>query len=143
MKIYFSPRDKGFYHESDKDDYLAAGTWPNDLIEISKEWFQFLIDSQEEGKEITVNEYGQPVLTEPPAPTKEQYIAEAEAEKAAQMSTASAAIAPLKDAVDLGMATKDEEALLLAWQQYRVLLMRVDTSVAPDVEWPVFPAGIS
>ncbi|HAV2420762.1 tail fiber assembly protein [Escherichia coli] len=26
-----------------------------------------------------------------------------------------------------------------AWKTYRVLLNRVDTSVAPDIEWPVSP----
>ncbi|EOM6987716.1 tail fiber assembly protein, partial [Escherichia coli] len=49
------------------------------------------------------------------------------------------AIAPLQDAVDLEMATDDEQALLLAWKKYRVLLNRVDTSTAPDVEWPAVP----
>ncbi|HAX3031324.1 TPA: tail fiber assembly protein [Escherichia albertii] len=29
--------------------------------------------------------------------------------------------------------------LLLTWKTYRVLLNRVDTSVAPDIEWPVKP----
>ena len=56
------------------------------------------------------------------------------------MNAASAAIEPLKDAVELGMSTDEEEDLLLAWQQYRVLLMRLDTSLAPDIEWPVLPA---
>lgn len=140
MRIFFSAHDMGFYHESDKNDYLIAGTWPDDLIEISERWFRFLIDGQEGGKVISVNEYGQPVLADPPAPAKEQLIAEAEARKTSLMNIASAAIAPLKDAVDLGMATKAEASLLLAWQQYRVQLMRVDTSLAHDIEWPVLPS---
>ncbi|RXB07363.1 tail fiber assembly protein, partial [Escherichia coli] len=49
-------------------------------------------------------------------------------------------IAPLQDAVDLDMATDDETKLLLVWKKYRVLLMRVDTSTAPDIEWPTPPA---
>ncbi|WP_277888405.1 tail fiber assembly protein, partial [Escherichia coli] len=40
---------------------------------------------------------------------------------------------------DLGMATDDETKLLLAWKKYRVLLNRVDTSTAPDIEWPEEP----
>ncbi|EKH7557214.1 tail fiber assembly protein, partial [Escherichia coli] len=27
-----------------------------------------------------------------------------------------------------------------AWNKYRVLLNRVDTSTAPDIEWPTSPA---
>ncbi|EAC1716758.1 TPA: tail fiber assembly protein, partial [Escherichia coli] len=47
---------------------------------------------------------------------------------------------PLQDAVDLGMATNDETKLLLAWKKYRVLLMRINTSTALDIEWPTPPA---
>lgn len=38
-------------------------------------------------------------------------------------------IAPLQDAVDLEIATEEERSLLEAWNKYRVLLNRVDTSV--------------
>lgn len=140
MRIYFSPSEIGFYHESDKQDYLLAGTWPNDLIEISERWFLYLLDGQQKGKVITVNDNEQPILVDPPTATKEQLIAEADTQKVALMNAASAAIEPLKDAVELGMSTDEEEDLLLAWQQYRVLLMRLDTSLAPDIEWPVLPA---
>ncbi|EGJ7432493.1 tail fiber assembly protein [Escherichia coli] len=55
------------------------------------------------------------------------------------MAAAQVAIYPLQDAVDLGIATDEESAMLLAWKKYRVLLMRVDTSKAPDIEWPPQP----
>ncbi|WP_250313207.1 tail fiber assembly protein, partial [Escherichia coli] len=48
-------------------------------------------------------------------------------------------IAPLQDAVDLEIATEEERSLLEAWNKYRVLLNRVDTSTAPDIEWPANP----
>ncbi|EFH3380727.1 hypothetical protein GQ684_08015 [Escherichia coli] len=31
--------------------------------------------------------------------------------------------------------------MLEAWKKYRVLLNRVDTLVAPDIEWPAAPIG--
>ncbi|MGN7911746.1 tail fiber assembly protein [Enterobacter sp. 22466] len=139
MTIYFSAAENGFYDDALKNDYMAAGTWPTDAAAISDRWYQHLLNGQSLGRIVTVNEYGQPVLADPALPTKEQLISEAEAQKAALMSIASDAIAPLKDAVDLGMATKEEEACLLAWREYRVLLMRVDTWHAPDIEWPVAP----
>ncbi|WP_424679672.1 tail fiber assembly protein, partial [Escherichia coli] len=43
--------------------------------------------------------------------------------------------------VELEIATEEEKALLAAWKKYRVLLNRVDTSTAPDIEWPVAPIG--
>ncbi|EFE1381709.1 TPA: tail fiber assembly protein [Escherichia coli] len=39
----------------------------------------------------------------------------------------------------MDIATEEEKALLAAWKKYRVLLNRVDTSVAPDIEWPAIP----
>lgn len=139
MTVYFSAAENGFYDDAFKADYTAAGTWPDDAVEISDRWYQHLINGQTLGRNITANEYGQPVLADPPSPTKEQLIAEAEAQKAALITAASETIAILKDAIDLGKATKGEEASLLAWREYRVLLMRVDTSLAPDIEWPVKP----
>jgi len=42
----------------------------------------------------------------------------------------------LQDAVDAGIATGEETAALAEWKKYRVMLMRIDTSSAPDIEWP-------
>ncbi|EHQ9002106.1 tail fiber assembly protein, partial [Escherichia coli] len=65
---------------------------------------------------------------------------EAEETKNSLMQAASEHIAPLQDAVELELATEEETSLLEAWKKYRVLLNRVDTSVAPDIEWPTSPA---
>ena len=43
---------------------------------------------------------------------------------------------PLQYAVDAGKATEEEAAALIAWQDYRLNLMRVNTSKAPDIKWP-------
>ncbi|WP_241232571.1 tail fiber assembly protein, partial [Escherichia coli] len=45
-----------------------------------------------------------------------------------------------QDAVDADIATDEETSTLTEWKKYRVLLMRVDTSTAPDIEWPTPPA---
>ncbi len=66
-------------------------------------------------------------------------IREAEETKNSLMQVASEHIAPLQDAVDLDIATEEEASLLAAWKTYRVLLNRVDTTVAADIEWPVAP----
>ncbi|EPO1520873.1 tail fiber assembly protein, partial [Escherichia coli] len=36
--------------------------------------------------------------------------------------------------------TEEEASLLTAWKKYRVLLNRIDTSTAPDIDWPTIPA---
>ncbi|EGI4538014.1 hypothetical protein IGF26_000074 [Escherichia coli] len=45
----------------------------------------------------------------------------------------------IQDAADLEIATEEEISLLEAWKKYRVLLNRVDTSTAQDIEWPALP----
>lgn len=68
-------------------------------------------------------------------------IAAAEMQKQYLLSEAAEAIAPLQDAVDLDMATPEEESALKEWKIYRVLVNRVDTSLGADVVWPTPPAS--
>lgn len=73
----------------------------------------------------------------------EELVQQAKNKKSLLMQQASDCMAPLQDAVDLDMATEEEREQLLAWKKYRVLLNRVDTSTAPDIEWPVSPKNPS
>lgn len=138
-RIFYSAKTNGFYPYSLHDDYSSAGSWPEDSVEISERWYSYLLDGQSAGKVISANEYGSPVLSEPPPPTNEQLVAAADNQKAGLIAVASESIVPLQDAVDLGIATDDESARLLALKKYRVLLNRIDTSTAPDIEWPIKP----
>lgn len=74
-----------------------------------------------------------------PPPTPEQLIAQAEQQKAALKATADAEIEWRQDAVDAGIAMEEETTALAEWKKYRVLLMRIDTSKSPDIEWPTAP----
>ncbi|QXB04708.1 tail fiber assembly protein [Providencia rettgeri] len=71
--------------------------------------------------------------------TYEEEVAIANSKKQTLLSEANSIIATLQDAVDLGMATDEEKAQLIAWKKYRVLLNRVDTSLALDIDWPEKP----
>ncbi|EMF4351976.1 MULTISPECIES: tail fiber assembly protein [Providencia] len=71
-----------------------------------------------------------------PPPSKQQLIAEAEYQKQALLNEATAAIAPLQDAVDLGIATDEEREQLRAWKEYRVEVNRVDVGLGASVNWP-------
>lgn len=63
----------------------------------------------------------------------------AEAQKAQLRAAATDEIAWRQDAVNAGIATKEESSMLAEWKKYRVLLMRVDISKAPDITWPQQP----
>lgn len=143
MSILFSPSTMGFYDDVMKADYEAADSWPDDAMLVSDLWYQKLIEGQSAGKIISVNEYGQPVLADPELPENEKPVQEAESRKSGLLQAASDAIVPLQDAVDLDIATAEENALLLAWKKYRVLINRVDTSKAPDIDWPEVPGNVA
>lgn len=66
-------------------------------------------------------------------------VAAAVQKKSALRSAADDEIAWLQDAVDAGIATDEETALLAAWKAYRVQLMRIKTDIAPDIDWPTPP----
>ena len=65
-----------------------------------------------------------------------------DAEVAAGMAEANLKIAVLQDAVDLELATPEEEAALKSWRRYRVLLARARSDAKyPDVILPQRPDG--
>lgn len=59
--------------------------------------------------------------------------------KRVEMDYANQQIAILADAIDLGMATNDEQALYNKLRRFRVLLSRADPSNPPE-NWPELPA---
>ncbi|WP_437890147.1 tail fiber assembly protein [Phytobacter sp. V91] len=64
-------------------------------------------------------------------------VASADKQKAALLTKASTDISILQDAVNLGMAADNDKSLLTSLQTYRVQLYRVNTDLAPNIEWPV------
>ncbi|HHG1727873.1 TPA: tail fiber assembly protein [Citrobacter amalonaticus] len=109
---------------------------PDTAVEISDEHYEMLIAGQENGKIISADSNGMPVLLEPPPPTQQELIAQAETKKSLLRTYADSEIAWRQDAVDAGIATDEETAALADWKKYRVLLMRVDTA---KPVWPTPP----
>lgn len=130
MTIYYSPETGGLYPDGEKYKSL-----PPDAVEITADLYSELINGQSAGKNITPNGSGLPYLSEPVI----DHVAEAAVMRSGLRAVADAEIAPLQDAADLGIATDEEYAALNEWKKYRVMLMRIDTSKAPDIEWPDMP----
>lgn len=72
----------------------------------------------------------------------EVVIGELRAQRDALLAAAALRLAPLQDAVDLGLATDAEAAQLLAWKGYRVELSRIteQEGYPSVVAWPEPPA---
>ncbi|MEQ5563809.1 tail fiber assembly protein [Providencia rettgeri] len=69
----------------------------------------------------------------------EERVFLANQQKQLLLEEATAAIAPLQDAVDLGIATDEEREQLRAWKEYRVQVNRVDVGLGLDVNWLIKP----
>ncbi|HHR6445297.1 TPA: tail fiber assembly protein [Providencia alcalifaciens] len=74
-----------------------------------------------------------------PPKSKEQHIVEAEMKKQLCADEAEKNIAILERKVRLGMAIGDDKDLLTAWEIYSIKVSDIDTSLAPDIEWPQKP----
>lgn len=141
-QIYYCPSDGGFYFSEDKERYQSSENgWPENIVAISDDEYQLLIEGMRQGLIIVADKSGLPQLADMQEKemTHDELIAQAEETRAQLMSEANQRIIPLQDASDLGIATDEELAQLKAWKTYRVLLSRVDTSTAPDIEWPKAP----
>lgn len=118
MKMHYY-KDKSNQVWAYDEDQIKAGCVKDGLVEIT----------EEEADELTA----------PPPPTGEQLVEQAELKKKRLMAEATVMIDPLQDAVDFNMATDDEIKSLNSWKKYRIMINRVDPSLAPDIEWPVKP----
>ncbi|ERT10941.1 tail fiber assembly protein [Photorhabdus temperata] len=70
---------------------------------------------------------------------KVSQIEQAEQQRATLCQQANEAATLLQYAVETELASEEEKVQLLNWKKYLVLLSRVDTSLAPDIEWPKMP----
>lgn len=74
----------------------------------------------------------------PPPPTQAEILSTNTFMRDLHLDAATRAIAPLQDAVDLGIATGDETTLLTKWKQYRVAVNRVNLA-QEGAAWPLPP----
>lgn len=70
---------------------------------------------------------------------KSAHIEEAEQKKSALLAEAQSTISLWQTELQLGIISDDDKASLIAWMRYIQALNAVDTSTAPDIEWPVKP----
>ena len=140
VKSVYSPSENAIYNAALYESYIKEGTWPQDGIEISDEdAVRFNGGNKPTGKMLGMVSGTLAWVDEPPL-SPEQKISDAENMKATFRAKADSEISWRQDAVDAGIATDEETSTLTQWKKYRVLLMRVDTSTAPDIEWPTPPA---
>ncbi|EKS6641291.1 tail fiber assembly protein [Enterobacter asburiae] len=140
MKKYFSNKESSFYVQETVEFYAEGEIpIPDDLFEITDDEYRtFAVSPDRKIPHFNTDKKCMEWI-DLPAPTQQELITNAGFMKASKMSQADETIKPLQDAVDTGMSTDEESKRLLAWKRYRVLLNRVETSSAPNIEWPECP----
>lgn len=129
--MFYSATNNGFYPAELKDDYEAAGSWPDDVVEISDELYESLLDGQDNGQVITAGDDGLPELITPAI----DHVAETGVQKRTLLREAAEIVFHLTLAVKHGMATEEETAILEEWEKYSVMVNRVQ----PGEGWPLKP----
>ncbi|EPE5151514.1 tail fiber assembly protein [Yersinia enterocolitica] len=139
MKAKFSPSLVAFIPENMIDDGSFGDNLPSDLIDVTDEELALYWKmNPPEGKKLGVIN-GLPGWVDLPPQTHEELVASAIAKKSQLKAVADSDIEWRQDAVDDRSASDREIADLATWRKYRVALMRVDTSKAPNIEWPIIP----
>lgn len=141
MVIFFSATTCWFYQMDMKQDYIAAGSWPDDAVEMTdKEKETYWTKQPPSGKQLGGDKKGRPVWVDIPPLTKEQAIFFAEERKQFLIAEVHTETQILQTKLALDRIKDNEKALLIAWLDYLDELEAVDVSTAPDIIWPVKPA---
>ncbi|HEM6672566.1 TPA: tail fiber assembly protein [Citrobacter koseri] len=140
-KYIYSPSHNAFYLTVLKTEYELSGNWPEDGVEISDNLFIEYTSTPPDGKERGVGDDGMPCWVDLPEPTTEELIAAAESKRQQLINEANTCINnkqwPGKAAI--GRLKGEELSQYNLWLDYLDVLEAVDTSSAPDINWPVPP----
>lgn len=129
----------GFFPTDEQFQFESVNKWPSDGIEVSAEQHDALFPVPEGQYIDTVD--GFPAWVDLPPPSHDELVATAEVEKQRLISAANdymnskqwpgkAAMGRLKDV---------EKAQYNAWIDYLEAVEAIDTSTAPEIEWPIPP----
>ncbi|MEB6409609.1 tail fiber assembly protein [Enterobacter vonholyi] len=141
MKNYYSAKKNAFYYLGWKHEYDAAGTWPDDAIEVADDIHEKYSADPPKGKILIAGADGMPAWGEKPPLTHDEIVAQAEAERKNRIGVANDFMNgkqwPGKAAI--GRLKGDDLTQYNLWLDYLDELEDVDTSSAPNIVWPTSP----
>lgn len=139
-EYFYSPETACFYPAGMKQSYIDSGTWPDDTKEIDESVFLEFIAPPPDGK-MRGDINGMPGWVDVPALTQEESVEAADAHKKALIDEANEHMNskqwPGKAAI--GRLKGEELEQYNLWLDYLDSLEAIDTSPAPEVEWPEPP----
>ncbi|EKK4022032.1 tail fiber assembly protein [Cronobacter sakazakii] len=135
MKIWFSAELDAFF----QSDWFTEQ--PSGTIEITMDRFEELMQLQSTGLIISHDKNGNPVAVEPPIPelTHDEQQALAENLRQELLAQADNVTADWRVELMLGDINEEDKSKLQKWMEYKRKVKEVDTSLAPDIDWPEPP----
>ncbi|QBH98746.1 tail fiber assembly protein [Limnobaculum zhutongyuii] len=140
--IFYSAKTNSAYPESLKGEYMQAGSWPDDAMEISGAIYtEFFMSHPPDGKVRMADESGLPLWGDIPLPTPEELKVIANAKKQSLMDAANSHINAYQwpSKLALGRLNDADKGKFNRWLDYLDALNAIDTSLVPDIEWPTTP----
>ncbi|AWQ18491.1 tail fiber assembly protein [Pantoea ananatis] len=141
MKFIYSARQNLFYALMFKDDYVKAGSWPDDAVEVEESVSDEFNSNPPEGKMRVADSKGNPSWADVPPPSKEELINTATSKQTGLIQEANAFMNNRQwpGKAVLGRLKGDDLAAYNKWLDYLDALYATDLSKAPDVSWPAKP----
>jgi len=133
----FSQETGAFYPISMLEDYLSAGTLPDDLVDISEEIYSLYVQTPPAGKMRGADLQGMPTWVD--IPQSVETPESAENKRSYLLAQAQNTISVWQTELQLGIINDQDKESLTAWIGYIQQLRAVDTSKS-SVTWPDIPA---
>lgn len=129
MSIYF--KDGAFYLEN------FNTIIPEDAVAVSQETYDAMFEGQANGQMIATGADGGPVLMDKPLPSHEVMVEIAEQNRQSLIDSAMQSVSVLQLKLQAGRKlTTAEASRLNAVLDYIDEVNAVDTSTAPEIDWP-------
>lgn len=122
-----------------KHDYELAGTWPGDAVELEPSTALEFMGEAPQDKIMRAGPDGLPAWVDAPPPSPAQLSEQAEQRKTSLLEMAHDTISIWQTKLLLGRISDADKASLNAWLDYIDALTAIDTSLTPDINWPVKP----
>lgn len=137
----FSPSENAFYPYSLEESYIAAGSWPGDGVEVDDAVFYEFTGEAPAGKKRITGSDGFPAWGDVPPLSKEEAIVAAETVKQGLIDQANEYINSQQwpSKLALGRLSEGDKADFNLWLDYLDAMNALDTSTAPDIQWPKLP----
>lgn len=140
-EFIYSANNNAFYPIDMRDDYEAAGTWPDDGEAVDRKVFVEFTCATPAGKVRQPGPDGLPVWADLPPVTMQELIAQVEAKRQQLLFEVDTVTADWRTELALGDISDEDREKLSAWMAYKREVKAVSSqdAVMDNFAWPSPP----